>query len=97
MDPSECQRLQQQVDQLITLVSQLLDRQVSRAQLPDSPLQAAAPVPVAMSEKYDGNPDHCNGFLMLCGLYVEEHPDRFIEDTAKVRFVISLLTGCTCE
>lgn len=30
---------------------------------------------------------------MQCGLYIEEHPERFVEDTVKVHFVISLLTG----
>lgn len=46
-----------------------------------------------MSEKHDGNPDHCNAFLMQCGLYVEEHPEHFVEDTPRVCFLISLLTG----
>lgn len=46
-----------------------------------------------MLEKYDGNLDHCPAFLMQRGLYVEEHPDLFIEETTLIRFVISLLTG----
>lgn len=57
------------------------------------PPWASAPVSVALPEKYDGNPDYCQAFLIQCGLYIEEHPERFVEETARVRFVISLLTG----
>uniref|UniRef100_A0A3B3SA72 CCHC-type domain-containing protein n=1 Tax=Paramormyrops kingsleyae TaxID=1676925 RepID=A0A3B3SA72_9TELE len=92
--PVHTQRLQQQVDQLTSLVTQLPERRAGQVEIPSSPSRASAPVPVAMPEKYDGNPDHCQAFLMQCGLYVEEHPERFVEETAKVRFVISLLTGC---
>lgn len=48
-----------------------------------------------MPEKYDGNPDHCRAFLKQCGLYIEEHPKRFTDETARIRFVISLLTDHT--
>uniref|UniRef100_A0A3B3SLN6 DUF4939 domain-containing protein n=1 Tax=Paramormyrops kingsleyae TaxID=1676925 RepID=A0A3B3SLN6_9TELE len=92
MDPMENQRLQQLVDHLTTLVSQLMEARAAPIGLPDSPPRVSTPVPVTMPEKYDGNPDHCQAFLMQCELYVEEHPDRF-EETARVRFVISLLTG----
>lgn len=54
--------------------------------------RSALPVPVALPDKYDGNPDQCRAFLMQCGLYIEEHPERFQEETARIRFVISLLT-----
>lgn len=50
-----------------------------------------------MPKKYDSNPDYCNAFLMQCGHYVEEHPEQFVEDTAGVHFVISLLTRRACD
>uniref|UniRef100_A0A3B3SGE7 ribonuclease H n=1 Tax=Paramormyrops kingsleyae TaxID=1676925 RepID=A0A3B3SGE7_9TELE len=78
--------LQQQVDHLTNLVSQLMESRTATTALPDSPPRASATVPVALPEKYDGNLDHC-----------QEHPDRFWEDTARIQFVISLLTGRACE
>lgn len=97
MGCAETQRLQQQVDHLTNLVSQLMEAQAAPVALPDSPLRASATVPVALLEKYDGNPNHCQAVLMQCGLYVEEHPECFQEEIAWVRLVISLLTERTCE
>nr|XP_023669304.1 uncharacterized protein LOC111844764 [Paramormyrops kingsleyae] len=70
-----------------------MEGQAVQANLPASPPRASAFVPVAMPEKYDGNPDHCQAFLMQCGLFIEEHPEHFTDETARVRFVSSLLTG----
>lgn len=88
MDPAETQRLQQQVDQLTLLVSQLMEGQVAQAKIP-APPRVSAPVPVTMPEKYDGNPDRCQAFLIQCRLYMEEHLEHFVEETAHVHFVIS--------
>uniref|UniRef100_A0A3B3RDY6 DUF4939 domain-containing protein n=1 Tax=Paramormyrops kingsleyae TaxID=1676925 RepID=A0A3B3RDY6_9TELE len=86
-------QLQQQVDQLTTLVTQMIEAKASQTRLPASPPRCSVPVPVAMPEKYDGNPDQCRAFLMQCELYTDEHPERFVDDSAHIRFVISLLTG----
>uniref|UniRef100_A0A3B3SNT5 Chromo domain-containing protein n=1 Tax=Paramormyrops kingsleyae TaxID=1676925 RepID=A0A3B3SNT5_9TELE len=74
-------------------LEQLVASQAARVPLPDSPPRPTAPVPIAMPERYDGNPDQCRGFLMQCGFYVEEHPEMFRSPGAEVRFTISLFTG----
>uniref|UniRef100_A0A3B3SD02 DUF4939 domain-containing protein n=1 Tax=Paramormyrops kingsleyae TaxID=1676925 RepID=A0A3B3SD02_9TELE len=65
----------------------------SQVPLPETPPCSASGLPIAMPERYDGNPDQCKGFMMQCGLYVEEHPEQFRHPGAEVRFTISLLTG----
>uniref|UniRef100_A0A3B3SN74 DUF4939 domain-containing protein n=1 Tax=Paramormyrops kingsleyae TaxID=1676925 RepID=A0A3B3SN74_9TELE len=61
--------------------------------LPASPPRPSAPLPIALPERYDGNPDQYRGFLMQVGIYVQEHPEMFTTSGAEVRFTISLLTG----
>lgn len=70
-------KLLQQLDQLTSLVNQLLQAQAAHARLPGSPPQASALVLVTMLDKCEGNTDHCKA----CGLYIEEHPDRLIAIT----------------
>uniref|UniRef100_A0A3B3R1X0 ribonuclease H n=1 Tax=Paramormyrops kingsleyae TaxID=1676925 RepID=A0A3B3R1X0_9TELE len=77
----------------LSALEQLVASSAARVPLPDSPPRHTVPVPVALPERYDGNPDRCRGFLMQCGIYVEEHPDMFRSPGAEVRFTISLLTG----
>uniref|UniRef100_A0A3B3R8F7 DUF4939 domain-containing protein n=1 Tax=Paramormyrops kingsleyae TaxID=1676925 RepID=A0A3B3R8F7_9TELE len=77
----------------LTALEQLVAAQAAQVPLPDSPPRTAGSVPIAMPERYDGNPDQCRGFLMQCGIYVEEHPEMFRTLGAEVRFTISLLTG----
>lgn len=77
MGPAEIQRLQQKVDQPTTFVTQMMEGHASRVTLPASPPGTSVPVPVAMAERYEGNPDHCQAFLMQCGLYIKEHLERF--------------------
>lgn len=87
MDPAETQSpLHQQVNQLTMLVSQLLEGQASQSALPASPPRGASSplVLVSLPEKDDGNPDHCRSFLMQCGLYIEENPERFLADSTQV-------------
>ncbi|XP_048846074.1 lysophosphatidic acid receptor 5-like [Brienomyrus brachyistius] len=86
MEPAEHQRLQQQVDQLTTLGARLLEGRAAQADLPASPPRASVSIPVAMPDKYDGNTDHCQAFLMQCRLYIEEHPEHFTEETARQAF-----------
>uniref|UniRef100_A0A3B3RHE9 Uncharacterized protein n=1 Tax=Paramormyrops kingsleyae TaxID=1676925 RepID=A0A3B3RHE9_9TELE len=50
-----------------------MEGRAAQVGLPASPPRASAPVPVPMSERYDGNPDHCQVFLMQCGLFIKEH------------------------
>lgn len=73
------------MEQLTTLVSQLMEERAGQVDLPASPPQVSAPVPVTMLEMYDGNSDQCQAFLIQCGLYIEEHPESFTEETARVR------------
>uniref|UniRef100_A0A3B3RW46 DUF4939 domain-containing protein n=1 Tax=Paramormyrops kingsleyae TaxID=1676925 RepID=A0A3B3RW46_9TELE len=77
----------------VTAMERLLASHASQVPLPESPPRPTARLPIALPEKYDGNPDNCKGFLMQCGLYVEEHPDEFRNPGAEVRFILSLLTG----
>uniref|UniRef100_A0A3B3SSH1 DUF4939 domain-containing protein n=1 Tax=Paramormyrops kingsleyae TaxID=1676925 RepID=A0A3B3SSH1_9TELE len=77
----------------IAAVEQLLASQAAQVPLPSSPPRAATPLPIALPERYDGNPDQCKGFLMQVGMYVEEHPEMFTSPSAEVRFTVSLLTG----
>uniref|UniRef100_A0A3B3RNW5 DUF4939 domain-containing protein n=1 Tax=Paramormyrops kingsleyae TaxID=1676925 RepID=A0A3B3RNW5_9TELE len=79
------------------LIKGLLEGRAVQADLLASPPRAFAPVPVAMSEKYDSNPNQCQAFLMQCRVFIEEHPERFLDETARVQFVISLLTGCAWD
>uniref|UniRef100_A0A3B3RD20 DUF4939 domain-containing protein n=1 Tax=Paramormyrops kingsleyae TaxID=1676925 RepID=A0A3B3RD20_9TELE len=76
----------------ISAVEQLLAAQAAQVPLPASPPRVTAP-PIAMPERYDGDPDQCRGFLMQVGFYVEEHPEMFSNPGAEVRFTVSLLTG----
>lgn len=93
MNPAENQKLQQQVDQLTALMAQEMEGQVRWVNLPDSLPETLGPVPIAMPDQYNGNPDHCQAFIMQCGIFIEEHSERLVEETVRVRFVISLLTG----
>uniref|UniRef100_A0A3B3SBH5 Gypsy retrotransposon integrase-like protein 1 n=1 Tax=Paramormyrops kingsleyae TaxID=1676925 RepID=A0A3B3SBH5_9TELE len=77
----------------ISAMEQLLTARAAQVPLPGSPPRPSVPPPIALPERYDGDPDQCRGFLMQVGLYVEEHPEMFTTSGAEVRFTISLLTG----
>uniref|UniRef100_A0A3B3QVB4 DUF4939 domain-containing protein n=1 Tax=Paramormyrops kingsleyae TaxID=1676925 RepID=A0A3B3QVB4_9TELE len=87
MDPAR------NLESQVLAVEQLLASQAAQVLLQASPPRPAAPLPIALLERYDGNPDQCRGFLMQVSIYVEEHPEMFTAPGAEVRFTISLLTG----
>lgn len=74
-------------------MEQILASQAAQVPLPASPPHYVAPLPIALPERYDGNPDQCRGFLMQIGIYVEMHLEMFTAPGAEVRFTLSLLTG----
>uniref|UniRef100_A0A3B3RUV1 DUF4939 domain-containing protein n=1 Tax=Paramormyrops kingsleyae TaxID=1676925 RepID=A0A3B3RUV1_9TELE len=81
------------LDSRVTAMERMLAARANQIPLPDSPPRHAPSLPIAMPEWYDGDPDQCKGFLMQCGIYVEEHPEMFTTPGAEVRFTLSLLTG----
>ncbi|KAL0151769.1 hypothetical protein M9458_052920 [Cirrhinus mrigala] len=64
------------------ILSNLLPAQIS----PISPQ-------LAFSEKFDGEPTKCKGFLLQCSLFVNQQPSPFPTDSSRIAFVCSLLTG----
>uniref|UniRef100_A0A3B3RJN6 ribonuclease H n=1 Tax=Paramormyrops kingsleyae TaxID=1676925 RepID=A0A3B3RJN6_9TELE len=84
-------QLQEQVQSMTELVGQLLQERAAPISLPDSP--SRSPVPIALPNRYEGDPDACQAFLMQCGLYITHHPAQFHSEEDKVHFVISLLGG----
>uniref|UniRef100_A0A3B3QD29 ribonuclease H n=1 Tax=Paramormyrops kingsleyae TaxID=1676925 RepID=A0A3B3QD29_9TELE len=81
------------LERRVAAVEQVLAARAAQVPLPDSPPRPPASVPIALPERYDGNPEQFKGFLMQCGFYVEEHPEMFRSPDAEVRFTMSLLTG----
>ena len=49
--------------------------------------------PVAMPDRYDGNPSQCKGFLMQVTLYLAAQPGSYPTDQSKVALIVSLLRG----
>nr|XP_023655862.1 uncharacterized protein LOC111837765 [Paramormyrops kingsleyae] len=84
-------RLQEQVQSMTELVGQLLQERAAPVSLPGSPPRSL--VPIALPNRYEGDPDACQAFLMQCGLYVTHHPAQFRSEEDKVHFVVSLLGG----
>lgn len=49
--------------------------------------------PMANPAPYSGSMEECNGFLLQCSLTLEMQPQRFSTESAKIAYIISLLTG----
>uniref|UniRef100_A0A3B1IFZ4 CCHC-type domain-containing protein n=1 Tax=Astyanax mexicanus TaxID=7994 RepID=A0A3B1IFZ4_ASTMX len=65
-------------------------------QPPSTPISqppSMTPLKVALPEKYNGDPEVCEGFLLQCSIYFAQQPPPGPNDHAKVMFVTSLLTG----
>uniref|UniRef100_A0A3B3S715 CCHC-type domain-containing protein n=1 Tax=Paramormyrops kingsleyae TaxID=1676925 RepID=A0A3B3S715_9TELE len=73
MDPAR------NLENRVAAVEQLLASQAAQVPLPASPSRSSAPLPIALPERYDGNPDQCK--------------EMFTTPSSEVRFTISLLTG----
>uniref|UniRef100_A0A673MIH0 DUF4939 domain-containing protein n=1 Tax=Sinocyclocheilus rhinocerous TaxID=307959 RepID=A0A673MIH0_9TELE len=49
--------------------------------------------PMAKPTTYSGEAAACSGFLLQCSLYFELQPHQFVNDRAKIAFIMSLLSG----
>ncbi|KAI2655557.1 Transposon Tf2-8 polyprotein [Labeo rohita] len=49
--------------------------------------------PMAMLTIYSGDTAKCSGFLLQVDLYIQIQPHRFLTESSKVAFLISLLSG----
>ncbi|XP_048054364.1 uncharacterized protein LOC125273140 [Megalobrama amblycephala] len=57
---------------------------------PSPPVYAS---PMAKSAPYSGSAEDCSGFLLQCELVLEMQPHLYPNDTAKIAFLISQLSG----
>lgn len=48
---------------------------------------------MAKPSAYSGEAVTCSGFLLQCSLYFELQPHQFVNDRAKIAFIMSLLSG----
>lgn len=55
-------------------------------------LRPAAVSPMARPSSYSGEGE-CSGFLLQCRLYMEINANQFVSESAKISFILSLLTG----
>lgn len=60
-------------------------------------VNASANPCLAFTEKFDGNPAKCKGFLLQCTLYIDQQPSLYSNDAGCIAFVCSLLTGKALE
>lgn len=83
-----------------------LARVEQRLQIPPSPAAVSDPSPIAPSgpphpcepyvpapERYEGKLGDCKSFLFQCSLVFELQPLTYINDCAKIAYVLGLLTG----
>ena len=73
-------------------------RSAQRHLLPQTPASsataaAAASSPIARPATFTGEAEDCSGFLLQVSLYFQMQAHLFNNDTARVAFVISLLSG----
>ncbi len=54
---------------------------------------SASACPMAKPATYSGEASECSGFLLQCSLYSEMQPQQFVNERAKIAFIISLLSG----
>uniref|UniRef100_A0A671L3B2 DUF4939 domain-containing protein n=1 Tax=Sinocyclocheilus anshuiensis TaxID=1608454 RepID=A0A671L3B2_9TELE len=59
--------------------------------LPVTP--SASTCPMAKPAAFSGEAAACSGFLLQCSLYFELQPHQFVNDRAKITFIMSLLSG----
>uniref|UniRef100_A0A672QQG0 DUF4939 domain-containing protein n=1 Tax=Sinocyclocheilus grahami TaxID=75366 RepID=A0A672QQG0_SINGR len=59
--------------------------------LPVTP--SAFTCPMAKPTAFSGEAAACSGFLLQCSLYFELQPHQFVNDRAKITFIMSLLFG----
>ncbi|XP_073675909.1 cilia- and flagella-associated protein 74 [Garra rufa] len=65
---------------------------VLRQSLPAAPTTISN-TPLSRPMNYSGDPGGCNGFLLQCSLYIEANAHQFPNESSKIYFMISLLTG----
>uniref|UniRef100_A0A670ZB38 DUF4939 domain-containing protein n=1 Tax=Pseudonaja textilis TaxID=8673 RepID=A0A670ZB38_PSETE len=92
---------QQQFQQQLQDENQTLQQQVAQltARLALPQAHAAPPplpcwkCPVAVPDKFSGQPEMFPAFMGQCQLFMAMRPEDFPDDQARVGFVISLLSG----
>uniref|UniRef100_A0A3B3D6E4 Gypsy retrotransposon integrase-like protein 1 n=1 Tax=Oryzias melastigma TaxID=30732 RepID=A0A3B3D6E4_ORYME len=52
---------------------------------------------LSLSDKFNGRPELCRGFLMQCELFLRQQPHLYPTEEAKVAFLCSLFTGEALE
>uniref|UniRef100_A0A7N8WLZ3 Retrotransposon gag domain-containing protein n=1 Tax=Mastacembelus armatus TaxID=205130 RepID=A0A7N8WLZ3_9TELE len=78
----------------LTLGTELLQPQdVSPALAPSPVSPGIRDTPICIPERYSGEPTSCRAFLMQCNLQFKYQPSAFPNDSAKVAFILSLLSG----
>ncbi|KAL7864359.1 hypothetical protein AOLI_G00157790 [Acnodon oligacanthus] len=102
------QTIQQQLIQLGSAFDSLTQRleavfhqsNPAPVQQPAQPQAALTPLPsakvplkVALPDKYAGDPNGCEGFLLQCAIYFSQQLPPGPSEHAKVMFITSLLTG----
>uniref|UniRef100_A0A671K5F4 DUF4939 domain-containing protein n=1 Tax=Sinocyclocheilus anshuiensis TaxID=1608454 RepID=A0A671K5F4_9TELE len=60
---------------------------------PPPVMPSASACPMAKPATYSGEAATCSGFLLQCSLYFELQPHQFVNDRAKIAFIMSLLSG----
>uniref|UniRef100_A0A672QV27 DUF4939 domain-containing protein n=1 Tax=Sinocyclocheilus grahami TaxID=75366 RepID=A0A672QV27_SINGR len=60
---------------------------------PPPVIPSASACPMAKPATYSGEAATCSGFLLQCSLYFALQPHQFVNDRAKIAFIMSLLSG----
>lgn len=81
------------INQLVTLVSQLQQGISTAPPLPSLPPRVSPGIPIAVHERYNGDPGQFQVFLMQCRPYIDQHQEMFMSDTDCIHFVTSLWMG----
>uniref|UniRef100_A0A3B1KLG0 ribonuclease H n=1 Tax=Astyanax mexicanus TaxID=7994 RepID=A0A3B1KLG0_ASTMX len=74
-------------------VQQVVNPPAQPPPVPEPQPPALTPLKVALPEKYHGDPEVCEGFLLQCDIYFAQQPPPGPNDNAKIMFVTSLLSG----
>jgi len=87
------QHLQQENDVLRDSMNHMQDQPQPLAPVPTA-LSMVAPEPkISLPEKFDGTQPKFRGFVSQVRLIIQLHPRHYLDDTTRVGFVGTLLTG----